>query len=204
MCIRTPTRPSTIIPTPMDARKTSLQTMFPYHVLWTSRGAMLLGESIVLGWTLKKTGWKRSTRAAAVLGNGCTQTLSDVLLNNGIACFAVPLALNAVTLALDIVATDASLMVGQCIVSFRDALTTNLISRFLLDLGAFGTHQCAPSSETDISDGRDMPTIHFASGVFDAKSRTETETVMMSPTDSELRSGWSGDICGYEMRSRAA
>ena len=114
-------------------------------------------------------------------------------------------------------------MVGQCIVSFRDAyvvpsptaldgsahlthqnrLTTNLISRFLLDLGAFGTH-CAPSSETDISDGRDMPTIHFASRVFDAQSRTEMETVMISPTDSELRSGWSGDICGYEMRSRAA
>ncbi|RPD58623.1 hypothetical protein L226DRAFT_572856 [Lentinus tigrinus ALCF2SS1-7] len=50
----------------------------------------------------------------------------------------IPLLLNVLTLALNIKSYDGSLIyliMGECIVFFRDAITSILISRFLLDLG---------------------------------------------------------------------
>ncbi|KAI0753789.1 hypothetical protein C8Q74DRAFT_1452512 [Fomes fomentarius] len=106
-------------------------------LLWTSRGTFLLGETIVLVWTFRKTVRWQSTFPIRM--HGSSQMLSEVFLNDGVACFGVPLVLNVITLALTFVETDTAWRVEQCIAIFRDALTTILISRFLLDLAGTGT-----------------------------------------------------------------
>ncbi|KAI0742303.1 hypothetical protein C8Q80DRAFT_1272999 [Daedaleopsis nitida] len=131
-------------------------------VLWATRAALLLGETIVLAWTLRKTSWG-TARSMRTLGQ--RRTLMEVLLSNGVACFAVPLALNATTLALDIVGTDIALNVSQCVVCFRDALTTILISRFLLDLGAFGTPR-QEDRDLESANPHWPRTLKFASNAF--------------------------------------
>ncbi|KAI0742307.1 hypothetical protein C8Q80DRAFT_1187442 [Daedaleopsis nitida] len=119
-------------PPPYGCYQSIVATSVSEGLLWASRAALLLGESIVLLWTLMAT---RSTRGYPNRSDR-SRTLAEVLLNNGIACFVLPLVLNAVVLALDLKNTTLTLSVGQSIVVFRDALTTILVSRFLLQLGA--------------------------------------------------------------------
>ncbi|KAI0713066.1 hypothetical protein C8T65DRAFT_829115 [Cerioporus squamosus] len=68
-------------------------------------------------------------------------SIAEVLLTNGVLCFSIPLVLNAITLALTFVGYDnkdgAIMTIGQCVICYRDVITSILISRFLLDLGAF-------------------------------------------------------------------
>ncbi|KAI0753792.1 hypothetical protein C8Q74DRAFT_1307119 [Fomes fomentarius] len=104
-------------------------------LLWTSRGTLLLGESIVLFWTVKLT-WSQRKNTPSVFGR--RETLAQVMLTNGTMCFIVPLLFNATTLGLQITGSDNAMSVEQCIICFRDALTTILISRYLLALGKFG------------------------------------------------------------------
>ncbi|KAI0691622.1 hypothetical protein C8Q76DRAFT_758684 [Earliella scabrosa] len=131
--------------------------MLVTDVLWASRGAMLLGESLVLFWTLKKTvsfplTFTSEFPISTPPAYGRTRTLAEVVRNN---------VLNLTTLALVIVHSEMSLITSQCIVNIRDALTTILVSRYLLELGVFGT--CKVQDEQfDISD--ETCPMYFTSG----------------------------------------
>ncbi|KAI0753788.1 hypothetical protein C8Q74DRAFT_1222329 [Fomes fomentarius] len=104
---------------------------------------------------------------------------------------SVPLVFNVITLALTLVDTDMAASIGQCVVVFRDALTTILVSRFLLDLGAFGVH---PNNGTNAStEGAGTGTMRFASELSDSHAESEgsvkRETTWMRGDEYELRSG---------------
>ncbi|KAI0753787.1 hypothetical protein C8Q74DRAFT_338795 [Fomes fomentarius] len=92
------------------------------------------------------------------------RTIVWILCKNGIACFIFPLVMNAVTLALNVV-TEGAASMGQCIIVFRDAITTILISRFLLDLGTLSARS---NSEFDsLGTAPDTLTSHFSSTSFE-------------------------------------
>ncbi|TFK84809.1 hypothetical protein K466DRAFT_212854 [Polyporus arcularius HHB13444] len=105
-------------------------------VLWTTRATTLLGEAIVLAITIVKL------RRGPLTCRDPTQrrSIAEVVLTNGVLCFSIPLFLNTLIVSLTIAGYDdgssTSLIMGQCIVPFRDAITSILISRFLLDLGS--------------------------------------------------------------------
>ncbi|KAI0691653.1 hypothetical protein C8Q76DRAFT_698449 [Earliella scabrosa] len=69
----------------------SVLTHIFYEVQWASRCAMLLGEILVLYWTLKRTQLKYTTfkfaNISVPVAFGRTRTLADIMQENGIACF---------------------------------------------------------------------------------------------------------------------
>ncbi|KAI0713069.1 hypothetical protein C8T65DRAFT_739121 [Cerioporus squamosus] len=110
----------------------------------------------------------------------------------GVLCFSIPLLLNTLAFALTIVVraipsvpvrmthlstsqgynanSSTSLTMGQCIVSFRDAITSILISRFLLDLGALriqASDVCAQDASLEGRFPSQLSYVAFASPEFD-------------------------------------
>ncbi|KAI0691626.1 hypothetical protein C8Q76DRAFT_758710 [Earliella scabrosa] len=122
-------------------------------LLWLSRIGTLIGESIVILVTLRKT---YPARSRSPLGCAASRYITDVILSNGIACFSIPLAFNVVMTAMALKGTPTSLLIGQCLACFRDSLSSILISRFLLDIGRLRTDISSGTSESVL-------TTHFAS-----------------------------------------
>ncbi|KAI0770471.1 hypothetical protein C8Q74DRAFT_1275610, partial [Fomes fomentarius] len=128
------------------------------HLIWVAQGSMIFADSIVLVLTLRKL-----YRGHPNLRLGCQcDGISEVLFTNGLVCFIVPMLLNLTTLALRTKYMQTTLgPVGQCVAVFRDALTTNLISRFLLDLGMLRHRE----HEMDNSEWGGVLTSHFSSAL---------------------------------------
>ncbi|KAI0753791.1 hypothetical protein C8Q74DRAFT_339066 [Fomes fomentarius] len=113
---------------------------------------------------------------------GSSQMLSEVLFNNGVACFAVPLVLNVITLAFTLVNTQIARSAHNCLIVFRDALTPILISRFLLDLGAFGAHQ--NNGTNSLSEGAGTDMMRFVSELSGSHAES-TGSVMRETTSGD-------------------
>ncbi|KAI0713052.1 hypothetical protein C8T65DRAFT_829112 [Cerioporus squamosus] len=123
------------LPAPYYCSRASPPGSIVMPLLLATRAASLLGEAIVVGVTITKTyGWLSVARDMTR-----RRPIAEVLLTNGVLCFSIPLLLNALTLALTFVGLNHSdgtaLTIGQCVIGYRDVITSILISRFLLDLG---------------------------------------------------------------------
>ncbi|KAI0753769.1 hypothetical protein C8Q74DRAFT_335481 [Fomes fomentarius] len=98
-------------------------------MIWASRASMLASETIVILLTLKVT-----YRSLADLKlRTKTITLSQVLLKNGIHCFFIPALLIICTMVINVQTQDGIVAEGT-VADIRDATTSILISRFLLEL----------------------------------------------------------------------
>ena len=72
----------------------SVLTHIFYEVQWASRCAMLLGEILVLYWTLKRTQLKYTTfnfaNISVPVAFGRTRTLADIMQENGQSGLQLP------------------------------------------------------------------------------------------------------------------
>ncbi|RPD58622.1 hypothetical protein L226DRAFT_572857 [Lentinus tigrinus ALCF2SS1-7] len=122
-------------------------------VLWTTRATAVLGEGIVLLITLRRI------RTGSFNARDPTRrrSIAEVLLTDGILCFSIPLVLNILAMSLTIAGSNNSnsaLTAGQCVVHLRDSITSILISRFLLDLGALRIQANDACGRDDSLEGR--------------------------------------------------
>ncbi|KAH9926559.1 uncharacterized protein BXZ73DRAFT_102820 [Epithele typhae] len=96
------------------------------------------GELIVIIATIRKTFSIHARRAGY---NDPRGSIGRVLLENGIACFCIPTALNIIVFVSGFVSgRTAYTALANYTGVFRDGITSILISRYLLELASFRVH----------------------------------------------------------------
>ncbi|KAI9070164.1 hypothetical protein FKP32DRAFT_1682629 [Trametes sanguinea] len=116
-------------------------TVFISIISYCSRGSIVLAECIVIVLTWREAGLSFSCSAehgqTSVRSVRKPRSIRDVLFLNGSVCFGASLAMNALTLGL-LGAGDNADQAVELFAYFRDAITSILASRFLLDLLELG------------------------------------------------------------------
>ncbi|RPD58614.1 hypothetical protein L226DRAFT_536920 [Lentinus tigrinus ALCF2SS1-7] len=144
------------LPVPFNCSEYFVAGPVMIPLLVATRAINVLGEAIVLVMTIMETRTAGFLSRSWDLSRSRPRTITEVLLNNGVLCFSIPLLLNTIMLALTIPAYDGSspiaLSIAQSLVGFRDAVTSVLISRFLLDLSLLKTRRWNQENATGSGD----------------------------------------------------
>ncbi|KAL7278430.1 hypothetical protein ACG7TL_007427 [Trametes sanguinea] len=137
-------------------------TVFISIISYCSRGSIVLSECIVILLTWREAGFSFGRSAGHGQESASSvrkaRSIRDVLFLNGTMCFGASLVMNALTLGL-LAAGDNADQATELFAYFRDAITSILASRFLLDLleiGSVGDSASEDSSavfSTQVSNG---------------------------------------------------
>ncbi|TCD64399.1 hypothetical protein EIP91_004115 [Steccherinum ochraceum] len=138
---------------------------------YAARGSAIANDALVLALTWVKTAdaWRETRRI-----KGFKMTLSELLLRDGTVYFAMLLIMNIVAFFLDTFQADFDQSNG--FLSVLNALSANLLARFILDLRSVYEEHASSKVRT-------MSSIHFNAGNIGAPLGVEDSTWVSGPAD---------------------